>query len=62
MKILCTKGFLVGGSLAIMKGEMFFLINQDEGTYQGVSNKSRCPGMEIDFTEDQLAENFELFW
>jgi hypothetical protein len=62
MRIICTKGFVIDGALAIMKGEMFKLINSEENTFEGIEGKSRCPGMEIDFTEEQLANYFELFW
>jgi hypothetical protein len=61
MYIECIKGFrLDGGSIAIMQGEVFKLVDRDDNTFVGVEGASRCPGMEIDFEEDQLANNFKL--
>ena len=61
MYIECIKGFrLDGGSIAIMQGEVFKLINADDNTFVGVEGASRGPGMEIDFEEDQLANYFKL--
>jgi hypothetical protein len=60
MYIECIKGFRLGGSIAVMQGEIFKLVNGEENTFEGVKGGSRCPGMEVDFEEDQLAEYFKL--
>jgi hypothetical protein len=60
MTIECTKGYVLGGSLAIMQGEIFQLVYDEENTFIGLEEYSRCPGMEIDFTEEELANNFKL--
>ena len=60
MTIECIKGFVLGGSLAVMQGEIFQLVYDEENTFIGLEGYSRCPGMEIDFTEEELANNFKL--
>jgi hypothetical protein len=60
MKIECIKGFVLGGSLAVMQGEIFQLVDSEENTFEGLVDYSRYPGMEIDFTEDHLANNFKF--
>jgi hypothetical protein len=60
MKIECIKGFVLGGSIAVMQGEIFQLVDGEENTFEGLVDYSRCPGMEIDFTEEQLANNFKF--
>jgi plastocyanin len=61
--IECIKGFrLDGGSLPIMKGEIFKL-SEESGIGEMVfeaSATSLNPGMEIEFTNDQLCNNFQL--
>jgi hypothetical protein len=60
MTVECIKGFVLGGSLAVMQGEIFQLVDAEENTFEGLVDYSRCPGMEIDFTEEELANNFKL--
>jgi hypothetical protein len=60
MYIECIKGFKLGGSVAFMQGEIFKLVDAESNTFVGVEGASRCPGMEIDFEEDQLCNNFKL--
>ena len=63
MTIKCIKGFLVGdegNSFAIMQGELFKLVEED--LYVALKGDSRNPGMEVCFTEKQLAENFKLLF
>jgi hypothetical protein len=61
--IECIKGFrLDGGSLPIMKGEIFKL-SEESGVGELIfeaSATSLNPGMEIEFTNDQLCNNFQL--
>jgi hypothetical protein len=63
LTIECIKGFrLDGGSFPIMKGERFKL---SEGSGIGemvfeASVLSFNPGMEMEFTNDQLCNNFQL--
>jgi hypothetical protein len=59
MYVECIKGFVVSGFL-VMQGEVFKLINREEMIFEGVEGASLCPGMEIDFQQDQLANNFKL--
>lgn len=59
MKIECIKGLMLGGSIAIMQGEIFRLVDSDENIFIGIDGLSRCPGMEINFTEEQLVDNFK---
>ena len=63
LTIECIKGFrLDGGSLPIMRGEIFKL-SEESGIGEMVfeaSATSLNPGMEIEFTEDQLCNNFQL--
>ena len=56
LKIECIKGFrLDGGSLPIMRGEVFQL-SEDSGigeiVFEAMEGASLNPGMEIEFTED----------
>lgn len=60
MEIKCIKGFTLGGLLAIMRGEIFKLVDTKDMIFEGEANKSRYPGEKINFTEQQLAENFKL--
>ena len=64
LKIECIKGFRIdGGSFPIMKGEIFKLSENsdiDEMIFIGFEGASFNPGMEIEFTEDQLCNNFQL--
>ena len=64
LKIECIKGFrLDGGSFPIMQGETFELSKDsdvNEMIFVAVEGASLCPGMEIEFTEDQLCNNFKL--
>lgn len=64
MKIKCIKGFIIdGGSFPIMRGEVFELApytDLDEMSFIAQQGASLCPGMGIDFTSEQLCNNFEL--
>ena len=60
MYIECIKGFVLGGSIAFMQGEIFKLVDADSNTFVGVEGASRCPGIEIDFEENQLADYFKF--
>ena len=61
MIIECIKGFqLDGGSLPIMKGEAFKLTDRDEMIFESVDGASMNPGMEFQFTDELLANNFKL--
>ena len=64
LKIECIKGFcLDGGSLPIMQGEVFELSkNSDECEmlFEAMEGASLNPGMEIEFTNEQLENNFKL--
>jgi hypothetical protein len=62
MQIECIKGYVLGGSLAVMQGERFQLVCGEDLIFVGLSNYSRCPGIEIDFTEEELANNFKLIY
>ena len=61
--IECIKGFkLDGGSFPIMKGERFKL-SEESGIGEMIFEASAAsfnPGMEIEFTNDQLCDNFQL--
>lgn len=57
MYIECIKGFKIGDSFAIMEGEVF---KYTDDVYVGVKGASRNEGIELYFTEDQLANNFKL--
>ena len=61
MLIECIKGIqLDGGSLPIMQGEAFKLTDRDEMIFESVDGASMNPGMEFQFTNEQLANNFKL--
>jgi hypothetical protein len=61
MIIECIKGIqLDGGSLPIMQGEAFKLTDRDEMIFESVDGASMNPGMEFQFTNEQLANNFEF--
>ena len=64
MKIECIKGlFLDGGSLPVMQGEVFKLSmdsDWDEMIFEAVEGGSLNPGMEFEFTNKQLCENFKF--
>ncbi len=61
MIIKCIKGFqLDGGSLPIMQGELFKLTDRDEMIFESVDGASMDPGMEFQFTNELLANNFKL--
>ena len=64
LKIECIKGFRIdGGSFPIMQGEVFELSKNsdiDEMIFIALVGASFFPGMEIEFTEDQLVNNFKL--
>ena len=60
MYIECIKGFVLGGSIVFIQGEIFKLVDADSNTFVGVEGASRCPGMEIDFEENQLADYFKF--
>ena len=61
MMIECIKGFqLDGGSLPIMQGEGFKLTDRDEIIFESVDGASMNPGMEFQFTNEMLVNNFKL--
>ena len=61
MIIECIKGFqLDGGSLPIMQGEGFKLTDRDEMIFESVDGASMNPGMEFQFTNELLTNNFKL--
>lgn len=61
MIIECIKGIqLDGGSLPIMQGEAFKLTDRDDMIFESVDGASMNPGMEFQFTNEQLANNFKL--
>jgi hypothetical protein len=58
--IKCIKGFVYDKSApAILRGEIFTQSEEFDDDFEGTPI-SRSPGMLISFTEDQLAENFEI--
>lgn len=60
-RIECIKGFCIdGGSFPIMQGEVFELSDDDDMVFESVENGSMNPGMEIQFSEDQLCNNFKF--
>ena len=61
MIIECIKGFqLDSGSLPIMQGEAFKLTDRDEMIFESVDGASMNPGMEFQFTDELLVNNFKL--
>jgi len=61
MIIECIKGIqLDGGSLPIMQGESFKLTDRDEMIFESIDGASMNPGMEFQFANEQLANNFML--
>ena len=66
LKIECIKGFKLegyGGSFPIMQGEVFELSKDsdyDGMIFVALEGASLCPGMVVEFTEDQLCNNFML--
>jgi hypothetical protein len=65
MKIECIKGFVVvEEELIIMQGEVFEKTLEsdwiDRNTFRAVEGASFNPEMEIDFTNQQLCNNFKL--
>ena len=61
MIIECIKGFqLDGGSLPIMQGKAFKLTDRDEMIFESVDGASMNPGMEFQFTDELLVNNFKL--
>ena len=61
MLIKCIKGIqLDGGSLPIMQGEVFKLTDRDEMIFEAVDGASMNPGMEFQFTNEMLVNNFKL--
>tara|TARA_R110000772_G_C13103563_1_gene419980 strand:- start:250 stop:444 length:195 start_codon:yes stop_codon:yes gene_type:complete len=61
MVIKCIKGFLLdGGSLPIMKGELYELTNDVIDDLVFTSMNGFNPGMEMCFEADQLCEYFEV--
>ena len=61
MIIECIKGIqLDGGSLPIMQGEAFKLTDRDEMIFESVDGASMNPGMEFQFTDELLVNNFKL--
>ena len=67
MIIECIKGAadfhthtLDGGFLPIMQGERFKLIDRNKMIFESVDGASMNPGMEFQFTDELLANNFKL--
>jgi hypothetical protein len=64
LKIECIKGFRIdGGSFPIMQGEVFELSKDsdiNEMIFVALEGASLNPGMEMEFEEDQLCNNFML--
>jgi len=61
MLVKCIKGIqLDGGSLPIMQGEVFELTDRDEMIFEAVDGASMNPGMEFQFTNEMLVNNFKL--
>jgi hypothetical protein len=61
MTIECIKGIrLDGGSLPIIKGEAFKLTDRDEMIFESIDGASMNPGMEFQFTNEQLCNYFKL--
>jgi len=64
MIIECIKGFqthtLDGGFLPIMQGEGFKLTDRGEMIFESVEGATMNPGMEFQFTDELLANNFKL--
>ena len=61
MLIKCIKGIqLDGGLLPIMQGEVFELTDRDEMIFEAVEGASMNPGMEFQFTNEMLVNNFKL--
>jgi hypothetical protein len=59
MYVECIKGFLVDDFL-VMQGEVFELTDREEMIFEGVDGASLCPGIELYFTLEQLANNFKI--
>ena len=65
MKIECIKGLLFDcNSILIMQGEVFKLsMNSDCDEimlFEAVEGGSLNPGMELEFTNEELCENFKF--
>ena len=63
LKIECIKGFIVGGTFPIMQGEVFQFSKDaqpDEMLFEAIEGASLNPGMEMEFTPEQLCNNFKL--
>jgi hypothetical protein len=64
MKIECIKGFLIdGGAMVIMQGEVFKLnpsSDLDEMLFTAMEGACLSPGMNMEFTPEQLCNNFML--
>ena len=61
MLIKCIKGIqLDGGLLPIMQGEVFELTDRDKMIFEAVEGASMNPGMEFQFTNKMLVNNFKL--
>tara|TARA_B110000285_G_scaffold36423_1_gene39370 strand:- start:751 stop:957 length:207 start_codon:yes stop_codon:yes gene_type:complete len=61
MVIECIKGIeLEGGSLPIMQGEGFKLTDRDEMIFTAIEGASMNPGMEMQFSNKQLINNFKF--
>tara|TARA_R110000803_G_scaffold129962_1_gene197347 strand:+ start:894 stop:1100 length:207 start_codon:yes stop_codon:yes gene_type:complete len=61
IRIECIKGIqLDGGSFPIMQGEVFNLINEEDMIFESVVGESISPGFEVEFSNEQLANNFKV--
>ena len=61
MVIECIKGIeLEGGCLPIMQGEGFKLTDRDEMIFTAIEGASMNPGMEMQFSNKQLINNFKI--
>ena len=61
MKIECIKGiYLDEETLPIMQGEVFVLVDSADMTFEAMEGHCINPGMEVCFTNKQLAENFKF--
>ena len=60
MKIECIKGFVDEEELIIMQGQVFEETLESKNTFRAVEGASFNPGLYIDFTNQQLCNNFKL--
>jgi len=64
--IECIKGFLLGDKNdgiegCVMVGEIFEFDKDGDGTdFIALEGNNRCPGMEVSFSYEELAQNFKI--